>query len=277
MFTINCKGKLLILDQPIVMGIINATTDSFYSSDALKGMDGVLALATKMINDGATIIDIGGQSTKPNSVQVSAEEEIERVIPVVKMIHEHFPETIISIDTYYSEIATAAISAGASIVNDVSAGEQDINMIPSVAQMGNVPYICMHMRGTAKTMQSQTVYDDLVKEIIEYFIEKTTICKNAGINDVIIDPGFGFAKTTAQNFTLLKKLSLLKILEKPILVGLSRKSMVYKTLNSNANEALNGSSVLHTLALQNGANILRVHDVKEAIETIALSEAYRKN
>jgi dihydropteroate synthase len=270
MFTINCKGKLLIIDKPIIMGIINATTDSFYSADALIGMDGILALATKMINDGAAILDIGGQSTKPNSVQVSAEEEIERVIPVVKMIHEHFPKTILSIDTFYSKVAIAAVAAGASMVNDVSAGEQDINIIPSIAQMGNVPYICMHMRGNSKTMQTLTDYDDIVKEIIEYFIEKTTICKNAGINDVIIDPGFGFAKTTAQNFTLLKKLSLLKILEKPILVGLSRKSMIYKTLGITASQALNGTTVLNTLALQGGANILRVHDVKEAMEVVKL-------
>jgi dihydropteroate synthase len=276
MFTINCKGKLLIIDKPIVMGIINATPDSFYSADAQNGIEGMLAKAATMIADGANILDIGGQSTKPNSEQVSAKDELERVVPVINMIHKEYPNIIISVDTFYSEVAIAAITAGASMVNDVSAGELDSKMIATVAKMGNVPYICMHMRGTPKTMQSQTDYNHIVKEIIDYFVTKTTACKNAGIKDVIIDPGFGFAKNSTQNFTILKHLDLLKILEKPILVGLSRKSMIYKTLGITASEALNGTTVLNTIALQNGASIIRVHDVKEAKEAVKLFEEYSK-
>jgi dihydropteroate synthase len=274
MFTINCKGKLITTQIPLVMGIINATPDSFYQGDLQKGMDGMLAIATKMIADGADILDIGGQSTKPDSERITVDEEIARVIPFIEMIHKNFPSTILSIDTYQSKVAIAAVKAGASIVNDISAGNLDSNMIPTVAAMGNVPYICMHTRGTPNNMQQLTQYDDVVKEILEYFIAKITECKNAGIKDIIIDPGFGFAKTTAQNFTLLKNLSILKMLDKPILVGISRKSIIYKTLAISANEALNGTTVLHTLALQNAANILRVHDVKEAKEAVHLMEAY---
>jgi dihydropteroate synthase len=274
MFTLNCKGKLITTQIPLVMGIINATPDSFYEGDLQKGMDGILALATKMIADGADILDIGGQSTRPNSERITADEEMARVIPVIEMIHVHFPAQIISIDTYQSKVAMAAVEAGASIVNDISAGELDANMIPAVALMRNVPYICMHTRGTPNTMQSLTHYEDLTKEILEYFIAKVNECKNAGIKDIIIDPGFGFAKTIDQNFLLLKNLSIFKMLDKPLLVGFSRKSMVYKTLGNTATEALNGTTVLNTLALQNGANIVRVHDVKEAKEAIQLFEAY---
>jgi dihydropteroate synthase len=277
MFTLNCKGKLITTQIPLVMGIINATPDSFYEGDLQKGMDGILALATKMIADGADILDIGGQSTKPNSERITAEEEMARVIPVIKMIHAHFPSQIISVDTYQSKVAIAAIQAGASIVNDISAGELDTAMIPTVAAMRNVPYICMHTRGTPNTMQQLTSYDNVLKEIIEFFIAKIEECKNAGIKDIIIDPGFGFAKTTEQNFGLLKNLSVFKMLDKPILVGISRKSMIYKTLGRTATEALNGTTVLNTLALQNGANIIRVHDVKEAKEVVRLMETYTIN
>jgi dihydropteroate synthase len=274
MFTLNCKGKLITTQIPLVMGIINATPDSFYEGDLQKGMDGILALATKMIADGADILDIGGQSTRPNSERITADEEMARVIPVIEMIHAHFPVQIISIDTYQSKVAMAAVEAGASIVNDISAGELDANMIPAVAVMRNIPYICMHTRGTPNTMQSLTHYENLTKEILEYFIAKVDECKNAGIKDIIIDPGFGFAKTIDQNFSLLKNLSIFKMLDKPLLVGISRKSMVYKILGNTATEALNGTTVLNTLALQNGANIVRVHDVKEAKEAIQLFEAY---
>jgi dihydropteroate synthase len=276
MFTLNCKGKLISTEIPLIMGIINATPDSFYEGDLAKGIDGILALAEKMVKDGATILDIGGQSTKPNSQRISAPEEIERVIPIVKMIYARFPGTIISIDTYQSEVAKAAINAGASIVNDISAGEMDSAMIPTVASMRNVPYVCMHMRGTPETMQAQAVYDDVTKEVLEYFIAKINECKKAGIKDIIIDPGFGFAKNIKQNFTLLKNLSLFEMLDCPILVGISRKSMIYKTLGLTAAEALNGTSVLNTLAINNAANILRVHDVKEAMEVVKLVEEYKE-
>jgi dihydropteroate synthase len=274
MFTLNCKGKLITTKIPLVMGIINATPDSFYEGDLQKGMDGILALATKMITDGADILDIGGQSTRPNSERITAEAEMARVIPVIEMIHAHFPTQIISIDTYQSEVAKAAVQAGASIVNDISAGELDAAMITTVASMRDVPYICMHTRGTPSTMQSLTHYEDVTKEILEYFIAKINECIIAGIKDIVVDPGFGFAKNASQNFALLKKLSLFKILDKPILVGVSRKSTIYKTLGITAAEALNGTTVLHTLAIQNGANILRVHDVKEAREVITLMNEY---
>jgi dihydropteroate synthase len=276
MFTLNCKGKLISTKIPLVMGIINATPDSFYEGNLVKGMDGILALAEKMVTDGATILDIGGQSTRPNSNRISVEEELARVIPVLKMIHTHFPETVISIDTYQSKVALAAVQAGASMVNDISGGQMDTEMLPTIGAMGNVPYICMHTKGTPENMQSQTKYDDVTKEVLEYFIAKIEECKNAGIKDVIIDPGFGFAKNAEQNFTLLKNLSVLKMLDKALLVGVSRKSSIYKTLNITAAGALNGTTVLNTLALYNGANIIRVHDVRQAIEAVTLIQHYNE-
>ena len=274
MFTLNCKGKLITTDVPPVMGIINATPDSFYRGDLNNGMDGILMLAKKMINEGATILDIGGQSTKPGSIEISSEKEMDRVIPVIKMIHEHFPQTILSVDTYQSAVAIKAIEAGASIVNDVSGGEADKKMIDTVAAL-RVPFICMHMRGTAANMKSFATYEDVLKEVLDYFIFKIHQCRAAGIKDIIIDPGFGFAKNAAHNFNLLKNLQIFKMLDCPILAGLSRKSTIYKTLGITAAEALNGTTVLNTLALNNGANILRVHDVKEAVEAVTLMESYK--
>ena len=274
MFTLNCKGKLITTDVPPVMGIINATPDSFYRGDLNNGMEGILMLAKKMINEGATILDIGGQSTKPGSEEISSEKEMDRVIPVIKMIHEHFPQTILSVDTYQSAVAIKAIEAGASIVNDVSGGEADKKMIDTVAAL-RVPYICMHMKGTAANMQSFATYEDVLKEVLDYFIFKIHQCRAAGIKDIIIDPGFGFAKNAAHNFNLLKNLHVFKMLDCPILAGLSRKSTIYKTLGITAAEALNGTTVLNTLALNNGANILRVHDVKEAVESVTLMESYK--
>jgi dihydropteroate synthase len=276
MFTINCKGKLISTKKNLVMGIINATPDSFYQGDLSKGIDGIVALAKEMIKNGATILDIGGQSTRPNSKRISVEEEVERVIPIIKILHKHFPETIISIDTYQSKVAIAAIKSGASIVNDISGGQLDREMIPIVASMRNIPYICMHTKASPEIMQAHASYEDITKEVLEYFIAKIDECKKAGIIDIIVDPGFGFAKNDEQNFTLLKNLSVLKILNKPILVGLSRKSTIYKTLDTTATEALNGTTVLNTLALNNGASILRVHDVKEAKEVTILFERYNK-
>ena len=275
MYTLNCKGKLLSLEKPVVMGILNATYDSFYKGDLSDGLEGILKLASKMICDGAAILDVGGQSTKPGSTPVVVDIELQRVIPVIELIHRTFPEAIISVDTFYSEVAIAAVAAGASMVNDVSGGEMDKNMIATIANL-QVPFVCMHMKGTPENMNLQNQYDDILKEMLDYFVAKVHACRTLGIKDVIIDPGFGFAKNASQNFYLLKHLSIFKMLECPILAGLSRKSTIYKTLNITASDALNGTSVLNTLALNNGANILRVHDVKEAVEVIALHEAYKK-
>lgn len=257
------------------MGIINATPDSFYKGDLGAGLDGILDIATKMLHDGATILDIGGQSTKPGSASVGVETELQRVIPVIEILYKKFPETIISVDTYQSVVAKAAVAAGASMVNDVSGGEMDKAMVATVATI-QVPYVCMHMKGTPENMNKQNQYKDIMKEMLDYFVAKVHACRTAGIKDVIIDPGFGFAKNAEQNFYLLKHLSVFKMLDCPILAGLSRKSTIYKTLKISANEALNGTTVLNTLALNNGANILRVHDVKEAVEAIKLYEQYNK-
>jgi len=274
MFTLNCKGKLLSLEHPIVMGILNATPDSFFEGHLEKGVQGIVEHAANMIAEGATIIDVGGQSTRPGSERIDAAEETERVLPVIEGIRETFPDTIISIDTYHSKVAQAAVQAGAHIVNDISSGTMDEDMIATVASFKNVPYISMHMKGRPENMQDHAVYEDVVKEVLDFFVAKQETCRQAGINDVIIDPGFGFAKTAEHNFTLLKHLSVLKILEKPLLVGLSRKATIYKTLGITAVEALNGTTVLNTIALLNGANILRVHDVKEAREAVELVKVY---
>ena len=256
------------------MGIINATPDSFYEHHLQKGLTGIVVFAEKMIKEGATILDIGGQSTRPGSTRISAAEEIDRTIPVIEYLIKQHPRIILSIDTYHHQVAEAAINAGAIIVNDVSAGNMDEAMLETVAKL-QVPYICMHMKGTPENMQSLAHYDDIVTEVLDYFINKINECKKAGIKDIIIDPGFGFAKNAVHNFTLLKNLSALKMLDKPILVGLSRKATIYKTLGVTSGEALNGTTVLNTLALLNGAAILRVHDVKEAKEAVILLENYK--
>ena len=276
MFTLNCKGKLLTIAQPLVMGIINATPDSFYKGDLPSGLKAMVALAGKMKAEGASIIDIGGQSTRPGSERISSSQEMQRVIPLIEAIHSVYPELILSIDTYHSEVAMAALKAGTSIVNDISAGSLDPEMIDCVSSL-NVPYICMHMKGTPESMQINPTYEDLIKEVLDFFIAKIDQCKQAGIRDIIIDPGFGFGKTMDQNFTLLKQLSVFKMLDKPILAGLSRKSMVYKTLGIGVEESLNGSSVLNTIALLQGASIIRVHDVKEAMEAVSLFVAFEKS
>ena len=275
MFTLNCKGRLLVIDKPLVMGIINATPDSFFGGSRFNGVDEIVAEAEKMLNDGADIIDIGGQSTRPGSELISADEEIERVVPAIKAIANKFPEAFISIDTFYSKVAIAAVDAGATIVNDISAGSMDNKMIETVAEL-KVPYILMHMKGTPQTMQQNAVYENVTREVLDFFISKTHELKKAGIVDIIIDPGFGFAKTIDQNFELLKNLSVFKMLDKAIMLGISRKSTIYKTLGVNADEALNGTSVLNTIGLMNGASILRVHDVKEAKEAVKLFSATYK-
>jgi len=269
MFTLNCKGRLLAIDKPLVMGVINATPDSFYGGSRLDGVDEIVAKAEKMLNDGADIIDIGGQSTRPGSELISADEEIGRVVPAVKAIANKFPEVFISIDTFYSKVAIAAVNAGATMVNDISAGSMDNKMIETVAEL-KVPYILMHMKGTPQTMQQNAVYENVTRELLDFFIAKTNDLKNAGIVDIIIDPGFGFAKTIDQNFELLKNLSVFKMLDKVLMLGISRKSTIYKTLGVNADDALNGTTILNTIGLMNGASILRVHDVKEAKEAVKL-------
>ena len=275
MKSINCKGKLLNLGEPVVMGIINATPDSFYEGHLKLNAEEILSLAGKMITEGAAILDIGGHSTRPGSEPVSTQEETDRVLPVIENIHSAYPEIILSIDTFNSVVAKAAIAAGASLVNDISGGNMDADMLTTAAAL-RVPYICMHMQGKPATMQKNPVYTDVVKEVLDFFIHKLTECRQAGIIDVIIDPGFGFGKTIEHNFQLLKGLASFSISDTPILVGLSRKGTIYKTLGITATEALNGTTVLNTMALLNGASILRVHDVKEAKEAISLFNAYKK-
>jgi dihydropteroate synthase len=232
-------------------------------------MTDALSLAEKMLEDGATILDFGGQSTRPQSTLISATQEAQRVIPVIENVIKKFPEALISIDTFYAQVAKQAVNAGASIVNDISAGNLDDKMLKTVAEL-EVPYIAMHMKGKPQTMNALAKYENATREVLDYFIQKINQCNLAGIRDIIVDPGFGFAKMPAQSFELMKNLTTFSMLQKPILVGVSRKSMIYKTLHSTSEAALNGSTVLHTFALQNGANIIRTHDVKEAVETIVL-------
>ena len=270
--TINCKGKLIDLSSPKVMCISNIIPDSFYDGGTHKNEKAILNHVEQMLNEGVTFIDIGAYSSRPNADHVSEDEELKRIIPIVNLILKTFPKTLLSIDTFRSEVAKQCIEAGACLINDISAGLLDKNMLQTIAQL-RVPYIMMHMKGTPQTMQTLTDYDDLVKDILFYFSERIEAARTLGIIDIIIDPGFGFAKTLKQNFELLNKLELFKIIEKPLLAGVSRKSMIYKTLESSAQEALNGTSVLNTIALQKGASILRVHDVKEAMECIKLIES----
>lgn len=275
MFTLNCRGKIMIFEKPVVMGIVNVTPDSFYQGNSNQDNDTVLKLAEKMIGEGALILDIGGQSTRPGSERISAEVELQRVIPVIRLIRKKFRETLLSIDTYHSEVAVEAVKEGVSIINDISAAEMDEKMLTTAAAL-HTPYICMHMKGTPETMQHDAHYSDVTTELIGFFSRKIVQCKEAGIHDIVIDPGFGFGKTIQHNFQLLKELSLFKIFDVPILAGLSRKATVYKTLGITADQALNGTTVLNTIALQNAANILRVHDVKEAVEAVELFGAYSK-
>jgi len=276
MFTLNIRGKLWFINHPIVMGIINATPVSFYRGDMLYGTEGMIRIAEQMIAEGASIIDVGGQSTRSGSKRISAKEETDRVIPLLTELNKRFPDTVVSIDTYQSEVAKAAADAGAGIINDISAGIMDPKMLTTAAKL-KLPYIAMHMKGTPENMQEHTQYNNLITEIFDHLKQRIFRCTEAGITDIIIDPGFGFAKTVSQNFTLLKSLMDFKWLGKPILAGLSRKTAIYKTLNTTPDEALNGTTALNMIALQQGASILRVHDVKPAMEAIklqlALSEA----
>ena len=268
--TINCKGQLIDLSTPKIMGILNVTPNSFYDGGKFTLNENGLSQVGIMLEEGATFIDIGAYSSKPNAEFVS-EEERSRILPVVKSILKQFPDALLSIDTFRSGIAAVCIENGAAIINDISAGNLDEKMMEVVAKY-NVPYIMMHLRGTPQTMQSQTNYENIIKEMLFYFSEKVNKARSLGINDLIVDPGFGFAKTLEQNYEVLQNLELFKMLDLPLLAGISRKSMVYKPLGVTANEALNGTTVLNTIALSKGANILRVHDVKEAVECVKLFE-----
>ena len=267
--TININGELIDLSTPKVMGIINVTPDSFYSGSRQQSIDEILKKADQMINEGAAFLDIGGYSSRPGADHISPEEELKRVIQPIEAINREFPEIIISIDTFRASVAKEALDRGAQMINDISGGDLDPKMFELV-QSFQVPYILMHMRGTPQNMKERTEYADVVKEIIASISAKLNKLTKIGVNDILVDPGFGFAKTVDQNFEILSKLEALKILGRPLLVGLSRKSMIYKTLNVSPEETLNGTTVVNTLALLKGASILRVHDVKEASEAIEL-------
>ncbi|OWW25129.1 dihydropteroate synthase [Zobellia sp. OII3] len=269
--TLNCKGRLIDLSTPKVMGILNHTPDSFYDGGKYRDKNAILKQTEKMLNDGATFIDVGGYSSRPGADYVTEEEELKRMLPLTRLLLDHFPDIILSIDTFRSKVASACLNAGAAIINDISAGKLDPNMLQTVAEY-HAPYIMMHMRGNPQTMQQQTAYDNILVDIIAYFSERIAAAKALGMIDLIIDPGFGFAKTLSQNYEILQKLDLFQTLEHPLLIGISRKSMIYKVLETDAKNALNGTTALHMASLMGGANILRVHDVKEAYECVKLAE-----
>lgn len=273
MKTINCKGKLIDLSKPKVMGILNITPDSFYDGGTFNSEEKILKQTQKMLLEGATFLDIGGYSSRPGAKEVSEKEEINRILPAVKKILKEFPETLLSIDTFRSSVAKVCIEEGAALINDISAGSIDTKMMNVVAQ-NKVPFIMMHMRGTPQTMMQNTDYTNLTKDLLFYFSEKIALARSKGIIDIIVDPGFGFSKTTQQNFELINNLELFEALDAPILTGISRKSMIYKILETKPKNALNGTTALHSILLQKGAAILRVHDVKEAMECIKLNQKF---
>jgi dihydropteroate synthase len=264
--SLNCRGRLVLLDKPVVMGILNTTPDSFYAQSR-TGSDELTERAGRMLEDGATMIDIGGYSTRPGAANVSVQEETDRVIPAIEQLCKHFPDIVISVDTFRASVAEHAVNAGASIVNDVSSGDDDPAMMRTVARL-KVPYVMMHKKGTPQTMNKLAHYDHLIPEILEYFNQKISEARNLGITDLVLDPGFGFAKNLQQNYELLGKLSDLHVAGFPVLVGLSRKKMIQAITQTDATGALNGTTVAHTIAILNGARILRVHDVKQAVECI---------
>lgn len=273
---LNVKGKLLDLSQPRVMGILNVTPDSFFDGGQYLSTDAVLVQVERMLQAGATCIDVGGYSTRPGAEVVTPEEEKKRVLPAIRRIMKAFPDAVLSIDTFRSEVARAAVAEGACIINDVTGGEGDPQMFATAGVL-KVPYILMHMRGTPQTMNQQTDYEDLVKEIALYFQQRILALRHHGVKDIILDPGIGFAKTVAQNFQLLNQFDHFKIFSQPKLIGVSRKSLIWRTLHVTPEEALNGTSVLNTVALLKGASILRVHDVKQAVEAINLIHALKNH
>ncbi|APZ46257.1 dihydropteroate synthase [Polaribacter reichenbachii] len=269
--TINCKGTLIDLSSPKVMGILNITPDSFFDGGKYKDESAILNQVDKMLLEGATFIDVGAYSSRPGAAHISEAEELQRIIPVIDLLIKNYPEIIISVDTFRSKVAEATVNSGAAIINDISGGNMDTNMFKTVANL-QVPYILMHMLGTPQNMQQNPVYDDVVKDIISFFAKQILDLHQLKVNDIIIDVGFGFGKTIAHNFKILSNLELFKSLDAPILAGISRKSMLYKTLDISAQEALNATTSANTIALLNGANILRVHDVKEAVEAVKIVE-----
>ena len=269
---INCNGSLIGFETPKVMGILNLTPDSFYDGGRNKTEADYLAHAEKMLFEGATFIDVGAYSSRPGAIDISEKEELQRIVPIVRSLVKTFPEVLLSIDTFRSEVARQCVEAGAAIINDISGGNLDKEMLKRVAEL-QVPYILMHMRGSPKNMKELNSYDDLLQDILYYFSEKIAEARALGINDLIIDPGFGFSKNIGQNFELMSKLELFKTLDLPLLSGISRKSMIYKTLGITPDDALNGTTILNTVSLLKGAHILRVHDVKEAMETIKVTAA----
>jgi dihydropteroate synthase len=275
MWSMNSGGRILMAERPLVMGILNATPDSFHSESRVEDREALLALASEMLAEGADILDFGGQSTRPGSRRLDAAEESARVVPAIEAVRSAHPDAWISVDTYHALVAREAVAAGADIVNDISAGVLDADMIPTVASL-RVPYIAMHMRGEPTTMQVDPQYDDVVSDVLDHLAAKRMECLSAGIHDLIFDPGFGFGKTVDHNFSLLNNLEALQILGHPLLVGLSRKSMITRTLGIKSEEALNGTTALNMVALMNGASILRVHDVKEAVEVVRLFHAIGK-
>lgn len=268
--TINCKGKLIDISTPKVMGILNITPDSFYDGGVYHDEKSVAFQVTTMLTEGATFIDVGAYSSRPGADHVSEVEELKRIVPVIEFLTKEFPKINLSIDTFRSNVAKTCIETGAALINDISAGQLDNKMFETIGQLG-VPYIMMHMIGTPQTMQEQTSYDDMLKSIIFYFSDKIKAAKAHQIKDIIIDPGFGFSKTLEQNYTLLNQMQLLKMLDHPVLVGVSRKSMIYKLLKTSPEQALNGTTSLNTIALTKGAKLLRVHDVKAAMECITIT------
>lgn len=273
--SINCKGKLLNLDQPKVMGIINITPDSFYDGGKNNSLENAQRTAEEMQKQDVDIFDIGGSSTRPGADEISVQEELDRVIPVIEKIHLAFPEIPISVDSYQSQVCREAVKSGASIINDISAGQLDENLFQTVAEL-NVPYILMHMKGTPKNMQNNPHYDNLEEELFSFFSKKINKLRAMGVKDIIIDPGLGFGKSLSHNYSLLKKLHHFLILGCPILAGVSRKGMIWKLLETEPQNALNGTTVVNTLALMQGAKILRVHDVKEAKEAIQIVSYFQK-
>lgn len=275
-YSINCKGVLMDFSTPKIMGIVNLTPDSFFTQSRFQAEKEILQQVGKMLEEGVDIIDLGAFSSRPNSDFISEEEEKERLLSPLKAIVREFPHTVLSVDTYRSAIATVAVNEGAAIINDISGGDLDENMFETIATL-QVPYVLMHMKGTPKTMQDNPEYDDVVKEITKGFSTKLNRLNGLGVNDVVLDVGFGFGKTLEHNYTLLKHLNYFHSLGRPILVGLSRKGMIQKPIGQSAEHALNGTTAAHVLALQNGANLLRVHDVKAAKETIQIVDFYQKN
>lgn len=273
--TLNCGGKLLDLSTPRVMGIINTTPDSFYEPSRSQNIDQALRQAEQMLIDGADVLDIGGMSTRPGATLIDPQTEQKRILPLIKSLAERFSEVIISVDTVYATTAQAAVDAGAGIINDVSAGKFDAQLLPTIAQL-RVPYVLMHLQGSPDTMQQNPHYPHgVVPTVVQFLADKLAFLRQMGIHDVVIDPGFGFGKTTEHNYQLLKSLSVLQILGLPIMAGISRKGMIWRTLGIDPKQALNGTTVMHTIALLNGATLLRVHDVKEAVEAIKLMELYK--